>query len=71
MTGRAWPVPAFALIVGHAISPERPMGHAGAIVHGAVGLYDSKVARLRGAGVQVHATPWDVVAALEISRRTS
>lgn len=62
MRGREWAVPVHALVVGQASSPERPMGHAGAVVHGNVGRYDTKVAALRSAGVLVHDTPWDLAA---------
>lgn len=64
MGGGVWPVPVYALVVGRAISPERPMGHAGATIRGGVGLYDTKVARLRAAGVRVNDTPWELVDAL-------
>ena len=71
MAGLPWPVPVHALIVGRGISPERPMGHAGAAIRGGIGLYETKVARLRAAGVQVHETPWDLAEALARSRNES
>lgn len=64
-----WPVPVHALVVGRMTTPDRPMGHAGAVVRDGVGLYDTKVSRLRAAGVTVHDTPWGLASALSAAAR--
>ncbi|MEU7632992.1 CoA-binding protein [Nocardia sp. NPDC049220] len=62
-------VPVHALIVGESARPDEPLGHAGAVMLGDAGSYDSKVSRLREAGVVVHHTPWQLADAVtELTR---
>lgn len=72
MAAEAWRLPVHALVVGESIAPDRPMGHAGAMVRGDVGAYGSKVRRLTEAGVHVHATPWELASAVSagVAQRT-
>ena len=56
--------PVIAFIAGRASPPGKKMGHAGAIVMGERGTYQSKKNALEGAGVQVLDTPSGVGAAL-------
>jgi succinyl-CoA synthetase alpha subunit len=56
--------PVVAFIAGRASPPGKRMGHAGAIVMGARGSYDSKRAALERAGVTVLDTPSDVARAV-------
>jgi succinyl-CoA synthetase alpha subunit len=51
-------VPVHALIVGESADPGEPLGHAGAVMLGGAGSFDSKVGTLTEAGVVVHHTPW-------------
>ena len=53
-----------AFIAGGASPPGKKMGHAGAIVMGNRGTYQSKATALENAGVSVIRTPSDVAAAL-------
>ncbi len=56
--------PVVAFIAGRASPPGKRMGHAGAIVMGARGSYDSKRAALERAGATVLDTPSDVARAV-------
>jgi succinyl-CoA synthetase alpha subunit len=55
--------PLYALIAGREAKEGVAMGHAGALVFGATGTLDSKVARLRAAGAQVFGAVDDLIAA--------
>ncbi len=57
--------PVIAFIAGGAAPAGRKMGHAGAIVVGNRGTYESKQKALQAAGVTVLATPSDVGGALK------
>lgn len=65
--------PAVAFIAGRSAPPERRMGHAGAIISGGRGSWESKVQALRQAGVAVAERPSQIPelirAALEASHR--
>jgi len=52
--------PVVAFITGRASPPGKRMGHAGAIVMGDRGTYESKRAALERAGVRVAATPGEI-----------
>jgi len=49
-----------AYLAGKAAPPGKRMGHAGAIIEGNRGTYQSKVEALTAAGVKVAALPWEV-----------
>jgi len=49
-----------AYVAGKTAPPGKTMGHAGAIISGASGAYESKIAALKNAGVKIAAFPWEV-----------
>jgi succinyl-CoA synthetase alpha subunit len=58
--------PIVSFIAGRSSPPDKKMGHAGAIVTGGRGGYDSKRAALEKAGVRVADTPSDIVEFLKV-----
>ncbi len=52
--------PLVAYVSGKTAPKEKRMGHAGAIIYGKSGTYESKVGALKNAGVQVAELPVDV-----------
>ena len=60
--------PVFALIAGRTAPEGVTMGHAGALMHGNVGTYESKCAALAAAGVRVFGRISNVVDAVTAGR---
>jgi len=56
--------PVAAYIAGRAAVPGKRMGHAGAIIQGALGTAQSKMERLEAAGVAVAEQPGDIAKAM-------
>jgi succinyl-CoA synthetase alpha subunit len=52
--------PVVAYVAGRVAPAGRTMGHAGAIINGTSGTYDSKFSALKNAGVKMADFPWDV-----------
>lgn len=52
--------PVVAYLAGKAAPKGKRMGHAGAIIEGNRGTYESKVEALTAAGVEVASLPWEV-----------
>lgn len=52
--------PVVAFLAGKAAPKGKRMGHAGAIIEGNRGTYESKVAALQAAGASVASLPWEV-----------
>ncbi len=55
--------PVYALVAGRGAKEGVPMGHAGALMFGNVGTFETKKARLEAAGAHVFATMEDLIAA--------
>lgn len=53
--------PVFAYIAGKSAPAGKRMGHAGAIIEGNMGTFESKVNSLEDAGVKVAEMPWQLV----------
>ena len=53
--------PVFAYIAGKSAPAGKRMGHAGAIIEGNMGTFESKVNSLEDAGAKVAEMPWQVV----------
>ncbi len=57
--------PVLAVIAGRAAPPGKRMGHAGAIVMGGMGSWESKTSALRAAGVKLLDSPSEIGAGLD------
>ena len=55
-----YPKPIVAYVAGQTAPKEKRMGHAGAIVYGTYGSYESKYEALTSVGIPVASMPWDV-----------
>jgi succinyl-CoA synthetase alpha subunit len=71
MRRSACPKPVFALVAGRTAREGLTMGHAGALVHGGAGTFESKRAALIAAGAQVFARIQDLVDAVAASPASS
>ena len=61
LISRGYPKKVAAFIAGRTAPPGKRMGHAGAIVSGGTGTAAEKVAAFKAVGVEVAATPGDIV----------
>jgi succinyl-CoA synthetase alpha subunit len=61
--------PVYALVAGRSAKEGVPMGHAGALVFGDTGTFDSKKRRLEAAGAKVFSSIEDLIAACESAHR--
>jgi len=61
--------PVVAYLAGKAAPEGRRMGHAGAIIEGNRGTFQSKVEALTGAGVKVAELPWEVADLVKLALR--
>lgn len=52
--------PVVAYVAGRSAPKGKKMGHAGAIVYGEAGSYESKIRALKNAEIPVAETPWDI-----------
>jgi succinyl-CoA synthetase alpha subunit len=59
--------PVYALVAGRGAKEGVPMGHAGALMFGETGTFETKKRRLEAAGVQVFTTMEDLIAACQRS----
>lgn len=57
-----YPKPVVAYIAGKTAPKEKRMGHAGAIVYGRYGSYESKIESLTSSGIPVASVPWEIPA---------
>jgi len=64
IVGSGFRKPVYALVAGRTAREGLTMGHAGALVHGATGTFESKRAALTAAGVRVFARIQDLVDAV-------
>jgi len=63
--GKSVKKPVVSLIVGRSAPEGQSLGHAGAIIRGNKGTAQSKIEALRSAGVEIAATPAEVVRAVK------
>jgi succinyl-CoA synthetase alpha subunit len=61
--------PVYALVAGRGAKEGVPMGHAGALVFGGTGTFDSKKRRLEAAGAKVFATMEGLIEACKSAHR--
>jgi succinyl-CoA synthetase alpha subunit len=64
LVGTGFRKPVYALVAGRTVREGLTMGHAGALVHGSTGTFESKRAALTAAGARVFARIQDLVDAV-------